>query len=114
MRVGIVGNRNAPAAVLRAVFYFVAWLPRGTVVVTGDAYGVDFAAYRAAGLYRFRRRRHKADWNELLGHAGRERNQRVVDDVERLVAFWNGYSDGTRDAVRRAREAGKPVEVIRW
>jgi hypothetical protein len=40
------------------------------------------------------------------------RNGIIVADCSRLVAFWNGYSRGTQDTIKRAESAGRPLEVI--
>jgi hypothetical protein len=45
------------------------------------------------------------------GIAG-ERNQRLVDQCDLLVAFWDGASTGTRSTVDRARDSGRDVQVF--
>jgi len=44
--------------------------------------------------------------------AGIERNQRLVDACDVLVAFWDGASKGTRNTVERALDSGKEVHVF--
>jgi hypothetical protein len=40
------------------------------------------------------------------------RNQRIVDDSDLIVAFVApDRTGGTEDTIRRAKRAGKPVEV---
>jgi hypothetical protein len=41
-----------------------------------------------------------------------DRNQRIVEDCDRLIAFVApDRTGGTEDTIRRARRAGKPVEL---
>lgn len=59
-------------------------------------------------------KRHLAYWSKLGPAAGPERNGRVVADCDRLVAFWDGLSRGTDNAIKQAEAAGKPVDVRRF
>jgi predicted Rossmann-fold nucleotide-binding protein len=43
--------------------------------------------------------------------AGFDRNQKMVDYAEGLVAVWDGHSPGTRDVLNRARARGLKVFV---
>lgn len=55
---------------------------------------------------------HKAEWLKLGKGAGMVRNKLIVRDAEKVVAFWDGESPGTRSTVEMARKAGKPVEIV--
>ena len=41
--------------------------------------------------------------------AGFERNQRMVDNADALLYFWDGQSSGTQDMVERAVKAGLDI-----
>ena len=41
--------------------------------------------------------------------AGFQRNQRMADEADALLAFWDGKSRGTADMIRIMKEAGKIV-----
>lgn len=113
-RIGIVGSRSYPH--LERVERFVDSLPDGTVVVSGAARGVDTCAAQRARKRGLTVVEHKPD---LTGCVQRwqftralyARNQVVVDDVDRLVAFTEKPTGGTWDAVKRARARDVPVEV---
>jgi hypothetical protein len=111
VKVAIVGSRHFPD--LARVESFVEGLPEGTRLVTGSASGVDAAASRAA------RRRGMAV--QVIGAGFEEardpgiagaRNQRLVDQCDLLVAFWDGASTGTRTTVDRALDSGRDVQVF--
>jgi hypothetical protein len=55
---------------------------------------------------------HPADWSWGNPGAGHERNQLMVDlGADVCLAFVKGKSSGTRDCMKRARQAGIPVVV---
>jgi hypothetical protein len=120
MRVAIVGSRRR--ADRSAVEACVAELPKGSVVVSGGCRGVDRWAAEAARLRGLDVAEHKPELDAARsrGEAARryyERNQRVVDDCDRMIAFPaadrpNGAKGGgTEDTIRRAIAAGKCVQL---
>lgn len=114
MKVGIVGSRGF--ADLEAVAEYVRSLPPGTTVVSGGARGVDSVAEKEAERAGLPTEVYRVDAEGVSSRAefsrrAHARNQLIVDASDRLVAFWDGYSRGTLDSIRRAHAAGKPVEV---
>ena len=120
MRVAIVGSRRRGDR--DAVEACVGELPAdgldgATVVISGGAKGPDSWAVEAALKRGLEVRVHKPD---LAGIATRfqateryyARNQCIVEDCDRLIAFVApDRSGGTEDTIRRAQRAGKPVEL---
>lgn len=115
-RVAIIGSRRwrDRDAIGRAV----AALETGDVVVSGGAKGPDTwaaAAARARGLEVVEHRPDLAGVKARWAAAERyyARNQRVVDDCDRVIAFVAAdRKGGTEDTIRRAAKAGKPIDVI--
>jgi hypothetical protein len=115
MKVGIVGSRRRTDRT--AIEACVVELEPETVVVSGGARGPDQWAAEMAqrrgmsvivlgpqlGLVR------------SCGEAARRyhaRNQEIVDTADRIIAFVApDRSGGTEDTIRRARRAGKAVEI---
>lgn len=112
--VAIVGSRGFPD--LDAVVSLVWSLPYSAVVISGGAEGVDEVAVREArcrGLD-FHVERPKRTSNrdrEAIRIAYLERNRRIAEMCDRMVAFWHAHSGGTANAVTWAVALGKPVEV---
>ena len=107
----IVGSRHFPD--LPRVESYVEDLPPGSSLVTGSASGVDAAAIAAARRRNLPVIRVAASFEEGRDpRAAAERNQRLVDQADVLVAFWDGSSSGTRGTVERALDSGKEVHVF--
>lgn len=110
MRVAVIGSRDFPD--LDRVDRFVEQLEAGTIVVSGGARGVDYAADQAALRNGLGFEVHKAEWDKEGKIAGKLRNYRIVKRADRVVAFWDGMSTGTSHAVTVAVALGVPVQVI--
>lgn len=110
MRVAIIGSRSYPD--LAAVREYVRGLPAGASVISGGAWGVDDVAVTEARLRGLIVDVHLPRWDLHGKRAGAIRNQRIVDACDRIVAFWDGISKGTKIAIDMAKRAGKPCEII--
>jgi hypothetical protein len=55
---------------------------------------------------------HSVTGEPYNANAGRDRNQRMADNAEALIAVWDGKSPGTNDMITRAREKGLQVFVL--
>jgi len=115
MRIGIVGSRRRTDR--DAVEACIAELAPDTVVVTGGARGPDRWAEQAARARGFGVVVHEPDLGEARArwqatrryHA---RNQVIIDDSDRIIAFVApDRTGGTEDTIRRAKRARKPVEL---
>ncbi len=110
-RVAIVGSRHYPD--LERVVGYVRSLPATASLVTGSASGVDAAATRVARERGLPVMVLGASFEEARdAGAAATRNQRLVDQCDVLVAFWDGASAGTRRTVDRALDSGKEVHVF--
>lgn len=115
MRVAIIGSREKylanPAAVRQRVRDYVAELPRDTIVISGGARGVDTYAADAARAFGLVLVEYAADWAAEPRAGGMIRNRLIVDQADRVVAFWDGYSPGTSNTIKLVRKAQKPIEI---
>jgi len=88
-------------------------LPGEAGLVTGSASGVDAAATRAARRRGLPVQVVPASFDEARDPAAAAaRNQRLIDQCDVLVAFWDGISQGTRRTLERALDSGKEVHVF--
>ncbi len=116
VRVGIVGSRTFPQ--LKLVEWFVRDMPQGVTIVSGGAKGVDAAAAeyaRQRGLEVIEYQPDLSGCTERYEYTQRyfDRNQRIVNDCDLLVAFTEKENGGTWDTIKRAQRAGKPLKIIK-
>ncbi len=114
MRLGISGSRNWPASKRRelcAAFMVVydKLKPEGFEI--GDASGVDSILYTFLKQNNQDVNRHFSYWAKLGKSAGPERNGRILQNSEALVAFPVGDSRGTWNCIRQAMAKDIPVYI---
>lgn len=109
--VAVVGSRDWKD--LDAVKDYVNSLDLSDTIVSGGARGVDMQAQIAAEDRGMATIIFRPDWNTHGKRAGILRNMMIVDRADRVVAFWDGRSAGTKHSVEYALEKGKPVIVFK-
>jgi hypothetical protein len=111
LKIAIVGSRGYPN--LDEVHnYVVNNFEHGDVLVSGGARGVDAAAERTAQELHLETLIFLPDWNTYGKSAGFIRNQDIIKNADRVVAFWDGKSRGTQHSMNLAKQYNKPLEVI--
>jgi len=110
VKVAIVGSRDWTDHEM--VRDYVHSLEEDDVVVSGGARGVDqfaqiYAEERGLETIIF-----MPNWREHGNRAGIVRNRKIVEACDRLVAFWDNSSVGTKSSIELAKGAGKPVLVF--
>lgn len=114
-RVAVVGTRRAIKEINEKVREFIDALPPETIVVTGDATGVDFTALnyalsRGLSVVQFYAR---GRWDVVGNDAGPERNGLIAEFADRVIAFPCSKSTGTWNCVRQFQRLKKDVKVVR-
>lgn len=90
------------------------------VIVTGAAKGADQFAENWANERRLVNVRYHAQWQKYGAKAGPIRNSEMLEETIALrkpaflVAFHDGKSKGTADAIVKAKKLGYKVQVIRY
>ena len=72
----------------------------GDVIVSGGARGVESIAASWARRQGFAVIEHKPDYRRYGKAAPHVRNSQIVADADRVVAFWDGKSRGTKSTGR--------------
>jgi hypothetical protein len=81
-------------------------------IISGAAHGADLLGERYARTRGLICHRFPADWQRYGRRAGYVRNQQMVDQCDRVVAFWDGQSRGTKNTIYLATAKGIPVDII--
>lgn len=82
------------------------------VVVSGGASGVDSFAEALARGKGLQTVVFPALWGTYGKRAGAIRNRQIVEASDRIVAFWDGKSKGTKISIDIAKELKKPCEIV--
>ena len=110
IRHAVVGSRGFVD--LQIVSRYVEALGPLVEVVSGDGSEVDGVAVAAAARLGRAFEAMPADWRRLGTAAGPIRNHEMIDSVDRVTAFWDGFSPGTRDAIAYAAWRRKLAAVV--
>ena len=84
-----------------------------TIIITGDAKGVDTIVKREALAKGFTVFVGVPAWDARGVGAGKFRNTGIVELADKVYAFWNEKSRGTYDTITKAKAVGKLVDVYR-
>lgn len=127
MKVAVIGSRTFTDKEL--LFSTLDQIGGKTVIVSGGAPGADRLAERYAEANGLIKEIYKADWNNLNhpeavirykhgrkydANAGFRRNKVIIDSSNLVVAFWDGNSKGTKNALDYARSKGKEVQIVKF
>lgn len=110
MKIAIVGSRGFSP--LSRVQEFVDSLALGTVVVSGGARGVDTTAESSARSRGLCCEIYLPDWKKYGRSAGFVRNRLIVEAADKVIAFWDGTSRGTKHSIDLAKKLNKELEII--
>jgi hypothetical protein len=80
-------------------------------ITSGGAPGADRLAARYAIEHQIPLKEFLAEWDKLGKRAGYVRNEKIVDAVDEIVAFWDTKSKGTKHTIDIAEREGKPVAI---
>lgn len=83
-------------------------------IVSGGAKGADTLAERLAEELRITKHIILAQWKKYGRNAGPARNKEIAKYANVMIAFWDGKSRGTANAVKVMRELEKPVRVVHF
>lgn len=109
--IAITGGRDhMPTASELQAFRFCFGRLGGTVLLHGDARGVDRTVAAYARRHGIPVQAFPADWNRFGKAGGPLRNQEIVTECHALIA-WPG-NIGTQDCIAKARRLGRPVHLI--
>lgn len=116
MKIAIVGSRPEglanPELVKTMVRAYVEQLPKDSIIISGQALGVDTWAEQAAKEFGYKFIPFPAKWKTYGKSAGYRRNAEMVNEANKVVAFWNGRSRGTDHTINMARREQKLERVF--
>ena len=88
------------------------YLPAETdEIVSGGAKGIDICAAEYAKSHGLKLTEFKPDYDRFGRGAPLKRNVTIIEYVDRVIAFWDGKSHGTKFVIEECKKRGIPVEV---
>lgn len=113
MKIAIIGSRSFNNyALLGEILNDVK--DRVTLIVSGGANGADKFGERWAKEFKKKTKIFLPDWNAYGKAAGPIRNEKIVKEADVVLAFWDGESRGTKNAIETAQKLNKEVIVIEY
>jgi len=82
------------------------------MIISGGARGVDSWAEEFAIRNHINTTIFKPEWDKYGKGAGFIRNKLIVDNADKVIAFWDGQSKGTKYSIDYAKSKGKEVKII--
>ena len=81
------------------------------ILISGGARGIDTLAEEVAKSQRIETKIFPAEWNKYGKGAGFIRNELIIKEADRVIAFWDGRSKGTKHSINIAILAHKPIDI---
>ena len=106
MKIAIVGSRNI------SIENIGDYVSENDEIVSGGAKGADTSAAAYAQRNGLKLTVFLPQYERYKRAAPIIRNKQIVDYADKIIAFWDGKSKGTRSVIKYAEQVGKPCEVI--
>lgn len=107
MKVAVVGLRNF------GVWDLPKYLPTGTdEIVPGGAKGIDTCTAEYAKSHGLKLTEFKPDYDRFGRGAPLKRNITIIEYADRVLAFWDGKSHGTKFVIEECKKRRVPVQVF--
>ncbi|NLN82555.1 MAG: hypothetical protein GX136_08440 [Clostridiales bacterium] len=110
MKLAIIGTRRAHADICVTILRYIP--DNVTEIVSGGARGVDKAAEELAKLLSLPIRRFLPDYARYGRIAPLRRNIEIIEYADEVIAFWDGISHGTKQAIIECINRRIPIRVI--
>ncbi len=81
-------------------------------ILSGHCTGVDQMAERYAKERHIKLFVFSAEWNLYGRSAGPIRNEKMVQQADAVIAFWDGKSRGTKSLISLATKHDRTLEVV--
>ena len=111
MKIAVVGSRSFPNKVFVKDTVKSFLVHPTYTIVSGGARGVDTWAEEVAKELGLNTIIFKADWDNHGKSAGFMRNEKIINEADLVLAFWDGSSNGTKHSIDLARKNKKPINI---
>lgn len=85
-----------------------------TLIVSGGARGADSLGEQFAIDNDIDTLIFKPEWDKYGRGAAFIRNKTIIENCDKVIAFWDGKSKGTKNSIDIAIKLGKTVKIIKY
>lgn len=107
MKVAIVGSRSLYVSNIGD--YLSAEI---TEIVSGGAKGVDSSAREYALKNNIRLTEFLSEYKKYGKAAPLKRDMQIINYADKVIAFWDGKSKGTKYVIENCKKTNTPVNII--
>lgn len=83
-------------------------------IISGGAIGTDTLAEQFAKEYNIPIIVYKPNWSKYGKRCFAIRNQKIVDMSDKIIAFWDGESKGTKMTIDMAKKKGIKPYIVKF
>ena len=113
MKVAVIGSRSVENSEL-LFLKMKEKIPKNcSEIISGGAVGVDQLAERYAKEFELQLKLFPPEYDKYGKKAPLFRNEKIIENSDYVIAFWDGNSAGTAYSIAKCVEFGKPVRIIR-
>lgn len=106
MKIAIIGSRNLKVENLEK------YLPKDvSEIVSGGARGIDTSAKEYAVKNNIKLTEFLPEYDKYGRIAPLKRNDLIIDYADKVLAFWDGESHGTKYVINKCKQKNKPITV---
>jgi len=107
MKLAIIGSRS-----IESIDFNEYIKEKPKYIISGGAVGIDTLAWKWAVENGIEIIVHRPNYNEHGKGAPLRRNDLIIDEADKIIAFWDGKSTGTKYVIDNAKKLNKPIEII--
>ncbi len=107
MKIAVIGSRNLTNIDISP------YIPKETTeIISGGAKGVDTTAREYALSHNIKLTEIFPDYKRYGKAAPLKRNIDIIEMADKVIAFWNGNSHGTKFVIENCRKRNVPIDII--
>lgn len=80
-------------------------------IISGGAKGADSFAEIFASICKYKFIKFPAEWDKYGKQAGIIRNEKIINNSDIVLAFWDGKSRGTQHSINIAKSKNIPIYI---
>lgn len=115
MKIAVVGSRTFNNYDLLCSYLNTIHLKEPiSHIISGGAKGADKMGEKWANENGIETIIFIPDWEKYGRKAGFLRNKDIINEADKVVCFWDGFSNGTKNSIELAKRQGKKCLIVNF